>query len=69
MYDTFSSKIIWLTARFYWFAEASPTNEAIIKVYNIDKYGQVITPTLRMYTANSFTEVIELAFEIEKKQR
>lgn len=68
MHDTFSSKIIWLTSRFNWFSESSPINETIVKIYDMDKYGNPRSDYLRTYTANSFQEAIELAFEVEKKK-
>lgn len=69
MNDIFSKKIIWLTTRFYWFSESSPTNEAIIKIYDIDKYGNPVGTSLRTYTADSFQDVIELSYEIEKSRQ
>lgn len=69
MNDIFGTKILWLTTRFYWFSESSPINESIIKIYDIDKYGNPIGTTLRTYTANTFQDVIELSYEIEKAQR
>ncbi len=69
MNDFLGDKLIWLTTRFYWFSESSPTDEAIIKIYDIDKYSNPIDTSLRTYTANSFRDAIELSYEIEKSRQ
>jgi hypothetical protein len=63
----FVRQLEWLTARFYLYFEVSPTSDATVKIYNIDKFGNQIVSSFRQYNGESLNNAIRNAYNAEQK--
>lgn len=66
---TLEEKLHRLAKRFYIYCTFSPTEENIVDVYDIDKYGNSIIKTLRRYRAATLQKAILKAYALELENK
>lgn len=60
--------IEWLSMRFYVYIEMSPTQDSIVDVYNVNKYGEVKQETRRKFVAASLHDALTKAYLYESSE-
>lgn len=65
--ENFTQQITWLTSRFHTILEMSPTEDSVVELYNIDKFGSPVTSTGRTYKGSTLVSAIDKAYEQEQK--
>lgn len=63
--ENFGKQFTWLSSRYYIYFEVSPTRMSIVELYDIDKFGNPIISTKRIYRGESITTAIKKAYEQE----
>lgn len=65
---TAADYIIWLSARFYVCFEFSPTDDAKVSVYDINKYGDIKENSRRVFIGQIPIEALKKAYRYESKE-
>ncbi len=59
------NKLEALSSRFYIYFIVSPTQDAIVDIYNINKFGDPMLGSQRQYRGQNLQEAIDIAYHAE----